>query len=92
MIDLDMIQDEIDALENSATNYPNLQKLSYLYITRAYANGATTLEIEPTSDFLSACRGKDSKALFNVLNEHMEAIRVLCPKEHDLVLRRIQRL
>lgn len=92
MIDLDLIQEEIDVLENGQTTYANLQKLSWLYIVKAFSKGVTTSNIVPMSDFLEACRGKDPEELFDVLDEHMEAIQLLCPKEYEAVLRKIQSL
>lgn len=91
-MDLDLIQEEIDVLENGQTTYANIQKLSWLYTVRAFSKGTTTSKIDPVSDFLVACRGKDANALFDVLNDHMDAIRILCPKEYEAVMRRIKRL
>ena len=91
-MDLDLIQEEIDVLENGQTTYANIQKLSWLYIVRAFSKGVPTSNIDTASDFLVACRGKDAIALFDILDDHMNAIQLLCPKEYEAVLNRIKRL
>ena len=42
-----------------------------------------------TSDFLAACDGVPVDAVLDVLDEHMEAIRVLYPKEFDEILQKL---
>lgn len=91
-MDLDLIQEEIDVLENGQTTYANIQKLSWLYIVRAFSKGVSTSNIDPASDFLVACRGKDANSLFDILDDHMNAIQLLCPREYEAVLNRIKRL
>lgn len=91
-MDLELIQEEIDVLESGQTTYANIQKLSWLYIVKAFSKGVPTSKIDPVSDFLVACRGKDATALFGVLDDHMDAIRILCPKEYDAVMKRINSL
>lgn len=91
-MDLDLIQEEIDVLENGQTTYANIQKLSWLYIVRAFSKGVSTSNIDTASEFLSACRGKDASALFDILDDHMSAIQILCPREYEAVLKRIRNL
>ena len=43
-----------------------------------------------TSEFLAACEGVPVDAVLKILDEHMEAIRVLYPKEFDAILRRLE--
>lgn len=45
-----------------------------------------------TSEFLTACDGAPVEGILDVLDEHMEAIRVLYPKEYDAVVERIGEL
>lgn len=43
-----------------------------------------------TSDFLAACDGAQIGLILDVLDEHMDAIRVLYPREYDSVIERIK--
>lgn len=43
-----------------------------------------------TSEFLAACDGAPLEWVLDVLDEHMEAIRILYPKEYDAIVRAIE--
>lgn len=43
-----------------------------------------------TSAFLAACDGARVDDVMRIMDEHMEAIRVLYPKEHAAIIRRIE--
>lgn len=45
-----------------------------------------------TSEFLEACDGAPIEEMLEVLDEHMEAIRILYPKEYDSIIMRIGEL
>ena len=45
-----------------------------------------------TSEFLEACDGAPIEEMLEVLDEHMEAIRLLYPKEYDAIVKRIGEL
>ena len=66
-----------------------------------YAQAATPapMDVTPaiastrrTSEFLTACDGAPVEGILDVLDEHMEAIRVLYPKEYDAIVERIGEL
>ena len=42
------------------------------------------------SEFIQACRGARVEDALKVLDEHMEAVRVLYPKEYSAVVRRLE--
>lgn len=42
------------------------------------------------SEFISVCMGKDILSVLEVLNEHMEAIKLLYPKEYDSIIEKIK--
>lgn len=44
------------------------------------------------SEFLEAASGVDHDRLMRVLDEHMDRIRAVCPKEYEAVLSRIRSL
>ena len=97
MINLETIEREINELENTRdTTYSLCERLSWLYIVRDHLMPAVTPKEDAVrssgSDFLDACDGVPVSALMRVLNEHVEAVRVLYPKEYDSLLRRIQAL
>ena len=48
------------------------------------------VQIEPTSDFLEACNGARVEDVLQIIDEHMEAIAVLYPKEYEEVVGKIR--
>lgn len=93
MIDVSIINDEIEALEAGETDYDTCERLACLYTVR---NEMKQREAEKkalaSSDFLAASVGAPITDLMKVLDEHMEAIRVLYPKEYDTVVSKIKSL
>lgn len=57
----------------------------------ARASEPDAVDVEPRSEFLTACDGARIEDVLAVLDEHMEAIRVLYPKEYEAMVRRIER-
>ena len=51
----------------------------------------TTQELRG-SEFLEACSGVSYPLLMRVLNEHMEALRVVQPREYESVMAKIRQL
>lgn len=45
-----------------------------------------------TSPFLAACDGARIEDILSVLDEHMDVIRVLYPKEYEAIVERLERL
>lgn len=45
-----------------------------------------------TSEFLAACDGAPVEDVLEVMDEHMEAIRVLYPREYEAIMERIGEL
>lgn len=45
-----------------------------------------------TSPFLDACEGLETERVLMLINEHMDVIRVLYPKEYDAIIRRLDRM
>lgn len=97
MVDVQELEREIAALKAGKTTYPVIEKLAMLYTVR----DAMTAESEPVriapasfapapqSDFLRAASSAPVDGLLSVLDEHMEAIKALYPKEYAAVVRRI---
>ena len=55
-------------------------------------NDAVIPLIQSESEFIRICSGKDIKSVLGVLDEHMEAIKLLYPKEYNSIIEKIQAL
>ena len=93
-ISLDVIEREIDRLETKETTYYVCERLACLYAVRDHMTpkGDRTTEETKGSEFLEACSGVSYSALMRVLNEHMEAIKLLYPKSYESLMQRIRAL
>lgn len=100
MISLDEIEREIKELEvRGETTYSLCERLAWLYIVRDHIKqgdtGVSTLSGNRTgklngSEFLEACSFADFGELMQILNEHMDAIRIVCPREYEVVISKIR--
>lgn len=106
MIDLREIRETIDDIRRHGTTIGQAEQLALLYIAADYMEreegvqdeatqysrtaAPERVSVEPKSDFLAACDGLDVQDVLDVLDEHMEAIRVLYPKEFAAVVRRLE--
>lgn len=50
------------------------------------------VKVRGTSEFLTACDGARIEDVMMVLDEHMEAIKILYPKEYDALVQKLQEL
>lgn len=95
MVSLDVIEREIGELEaRGETTYALCERLAILYTCRDHllpAREAATLELSG-SDFLEACNGVPLGKLMAVLDEHMEAMRVIGGREYMAVMDKIRAL
>jgi len=89
-MDIREIEEEIEDLELSETTWQNIDKLSQLYIIRN--NFIKDGQSYGDSEFLKACENVDVKSLLILLDEHMEIIRMLHPKEYSALIDRIHQL
>lgn len=96
MVSIDVIEREIRELEvRGETTYAQCERLAWLYIVRDHLK--PTVEDGRTqrlggSEFLEACSGVSYPAMMQVLDEHMEAMRVLYKREYLRVLDAIKAL
>lgn len=89
-MDLIEINDEIEDLEQSETTWQNIEKLAWLYIIK---NNLKEYSYDSKdSEFLQACQNVDVVSLLNLLDEHMEVVKILHPKEYRALISRIQSL
>lgn len=77
--------------------YSNCEKLATFYTLLRYlyseeqgqSNSAGVLPATSGSEFREAIAGKDIEKVVDVLDEHMEVVMLLFPKEYKEVIRRI---
>ena len=79
------------------TTFANCAKLADLYIVRDHITGQqaaqpTPLTVDPSSEFLQAVDGKDSVAVFAIMDDLMDTIRVTAPRAYDSVMRKVRDL
>ena len=100
MISMEQIDGEIDVLENEKPTHIVMEKLANLYIVRDHMTiqPETTLntDIVPLfknkSEFMEVCSSKDISKVLEALDEHMEAIKLLYPKEYDSIIEKIKEI
>lgn len=97
MINSDELDKEILMLEKKDTTYANCERLAWLYIVRDHITGQQTvqptqLSVDPSSEFLQAVDGKDSVAVFSIIDDLMDTIRVTAPRAYESVLRKLKDL
>lgn len=86
----------IKEIQTKEPSYSNCEKLAtfytllrYLYSEeQGYSNDA--FPASDGSEFRKAITGKDIGKVVDVLDEHMEVVKVLFPKEYKEVIRRIE--
>lgn len=96
MISLETIEREINELENTRdTTYRTCERLAWLYVVKDHlapsARQERTQWLEG-SEFLELSSGVSYPALMKVVDEHLEAIRVLYPKSYDSLMDKIRAL
>lgn len=93
MLDIEVIEDEITALEaETETTYDVCQRLACLYTVRDGLKRKTGTSKHQTSEFLAAAVGANVADLMKIMDEHMEAIKVIYPQEYDAIVARIKAL
>lgn len=104
-MDIDEINDHIHKLKCGSTDWQSVEKLAALCTVRdeleeAHAPetpiqalpAAYSTAAEPQSDFVAAASSVPFGGLMQVLDEHMKAIKLVYPKEYELVMRKISDL
>lgn len=76
-----------DELEEAHAPETQIQSLPPVNCLTAYSAAA-----EPQSDFVEAASSVPFGGLMQVLDEHMKAIKLVYPKEYELVMRKISDL
>lgn len=93
MLNLEEIDRTILELENHDTTYATCEKLAWLYVVRDHINNNQIKSYNLRgSEFLNLCSGVEIPKLLDVINEYMDVVKVLHPKEYDSVTNRIKTL
>lgn len=90
MVDLNVIEREILDLEKNDTTYATVERLAWLYTVRDHLQKPAGISGNVTgSDFLDACANKPINLVLEVLNEHMQELAVVYPKEYDNIIKKL---
>lgn len=93
MLDLSVIEDEITAIETeSETTYDACERLACLYTVRDHLKAKDNNGDAVSSEFLTASIGIPISDLMRVIDEHMEAIKIVYPSEYAAIVARIKSL
>lgn len=93
------VEREIAALESKQATLPVIEKLAMLYIVLDHNKGENKQQkylskeysrTDGSSDFKQAAMNISFESLVDILDKHMECIKVLYPKEYDAILQRIK--
>ena len=95
MLSIEEVERTILELEKRDTTYATCERLAWLYIVhdhltqRIVQEKSRAAEMEG-SPFLAACSGAEISEILRVLNDHMEAVLVIYPKEYSAVVEKIK--
>ena len=98
MISKETLDKEILDLEtNRDTTYVTCERLAWLYIVRDHITGQqqvqpTPLDISGDSEFLQAVDGKNSVAVWSIMDDLMDTLRVTAPRVYSNILRKIKEI
>lgn len=106
MISIDEINKTILELEQHDTTYATCEKLAWLYIVKDHIDNThatpSAQQDESTtgargvvpesykSEFLAAASNVDITELLDILDEHMNVIKVLHPREYESLMKMIK--
>ena len=100
-MNIEEIRKEIAELETADTNYPNVQRLSWLYTVHDHLSKDRTpivaskiQSVMPTysGEFGEAVSGVNIDSLMSILSEHMAVVKILYPKEYEAVINKIKEI
>ena len=96
MLDLNEINKTILMLEEKDTTYATCERLADLYIVRDHLTQpqkkATPLGGFGDSEFLSAVAGRDGAAVWAVMDELMDTLKLVNRRAYDGVMRKLNEL
>lgn len=84
----EVIEKSIKELEQAEATYASCERLASLYIVRDHMQQTTTKKMTG-SDFIEAAAAAGFEKTVEVINEHMEVIKLLHPKEYEAILQKM---
>lgn len=93
-MDIQEIEVEIKRLEQEDNSYQNLSKLAVLYSIKDHYrdNRRITGYSYASSEFLNAVANAPIDGVLDILNEHMDAVKLLYPKEYSVIINKVRSL
>ena len=94
------IEEEIAKLEKADTSWQNVQRLAWLYTVKDHLAADKTpvvankvMQVMPTysGEFGEVVSGVSVDDIMSVLNEHMQVVKILLPKEYQAVIDKIRK-
>lgn len=95
MISYEEIEKEILTLEKKDTSYAVIERLAWLYIVKEHMEESSPekrIERTKGSDFLIACDGKPIDTVLKIIDEYMQSVKEIYPKEYQYVVKLINDL
>lgn len=93
-MDIQEVKSEIERLEQADTNYSNCSKLAVLYSINDHHKSQPVSKAEKysfgSSEFLTVASRASIEDVLEVIDEHLEAIMLLHPKEYKAVINKIK--
>ena len=93
MIDMNAVNEEIERLEADDLTYRIAEKLAVLYTIRK-ENGTSVASRAINgnqTEFEEIAMRISKQALIDSINEHVEAVRIMYPKEYELIIERMKK-
>lgn len=94
MVNLEEIERTILDLEKKDTTYAVCERLAWLYIVKDHITGQPTtrgaLPDMQESEFLRVASGKPVEGVMRIMDEHMQAIKLVYPIEYSKIIQMIK--
>ena len=95
MIDLETVEREISELEAREASYKVCERLAWLYIVReniggGRAAGARSYGGDASTEFLRLAKTVPYDRMLEIINDHLESVRLLYPKGYDTLMERLR--
>ena len=87
-MNIEVIEKSIKELEQAEATYASCERLASLYIVRDHMQQMTTKKMTG-SDFIEEAVAAGFEKTVEIMNEHMEVIKLLHPKEYEAILQKM---
>lgn len=87
-----IVEDRLSREESGRTAGETAQNYALAAEDEQQEETDSRIRTRGTSEFLAECDGARIEDVLEIMDEHMEAIKVLYPKEHKAIIERLERL